>query len=194
MGVVLVLLCTCFPTSDYRFHIVLALVYLRNMSQSSTFTAQGKADSEYSIAFAIGPTGYMSQQNISPIPAICLFYSHRFAQIVSSSYKGGSYYSNVRLTDFNIPVITLSLAFLLVGYVTRVLRLFVPPSSFARKWLRIVPGNCFKRLYSRVARGAKTKKTTSFLGWSFIKATMVLIYVLLKATYEIHDSMLWEVS
>ena len=150
---------------------------------------------QLSTATAVGPTGYMSQRSISPIPAICLFSRTAFADLVDASADTGpQLYPDIGLVQFNIPVTTLSLAFLLVGYITRVLRLFKSASVFARKWLRIVPGDYFKKLYSRVARRAKTKKTISFFGWSSIKATMVLIYVLLKANYEIHDSMLWEVS
>ena len=146
-------------------------------------------------AAAIGPTGYMSQWRISPVPAVCLFFGTAFAGIVdtNSSYNSSQYW-DLGPTEFNIPVTTLSLAFLLVGYITRVLRLFIPASNFASKWLRIIPGNCFKRLYFCVARRAKTKRTISLLGWSLIKAIMMLIYVLLKAAYEVHGSMLWEVS
>ena len=94
-----------------------------------------------------------------------------------------------------MPLTLLSLGFLVLSYLTRILRIFAIASEHTRDWLRIIPGDKFRAVYLFVERTAETKSSqTSRLVWLILKSMLKITYVLLKAVYEIHESMLWEVG
>ena len=94
-----------------------------------------------------------------------------------------------------MPLTLLSLGFLVLSYMTRILRIFPTASRNTREWLRIIPGDKFRVVYLFVERTAETKSfQSSRLFWLMLKSSLKITYVLLKAVYEIHESMLWEVG
>lgn len=94
-----------------------------------------------------------------------------------------------------MPLTLLSLGFLFLSYMTRILRIFPTASKNIREWLRIIPGDKFRVVYLFVETTAETTSfQTSRLVWLILKSSLKITYVLLKAVYEIHESMLWEVG
>ena len=88
---------------------------------------------------------------------------------------------------YNIPLIAVSLMFLLHGYSSRVIGIFGPTSTLARKRLRSKPGSRYNTVYIEVA-------TKAGFPWLVLKGRLAIFYVLLEATYEIYESMLWELG
>ena len=139
------------------------------------------------LIVALVPTGFITYGSPASItsyiedfeataPAICLF-------------SNGSLFG-----PFNSPVIILSVMILLTSYVTRVGKLFTPFSGLAHRWLRIAPGNLVKSCFDQ----SKTRRINSsgivgIIFWTALQYCSVLAYVLFKATYEIGESLLWEV-
>lgn len=125
---------------------------------------------------AMVPTGFvLLYLNDMSLPARCLFTEH--------IYYNGSY------SSFNKPLIILTFLFLLTSYVTRVIKLFTPLSEFARKWLRVIPGDRVKNAIRKRRPSAAIPK----LLWYGSQTFLLLLYVLAKAVYEMNESMLWEV-
>ena len=96
---------------------------------------------------------------------------------------------------YNTPLTLLSLGFLVFSYLTRVVRIFATAARLTQDWLRIIPGIKFKKAYLLVEKITESKSSqTSRFVWSILKMTLKIIYVLMKAVYEIQESMLWEVG
>lgn len=139
------------------------------------------------LIIALVPTGFITGGSTGSItsylfnleataPAICLF---------SNESLFGPFYS---------AVVILSIIILLTSYVTRVIKLFTPLSGLAHRWLRIAPGNLVKSCFDQ----SKTRRMNSSgsverIFWTALQYCSILVYVLFKATYEIGESMLWEV-
>ena len=136
------------------------------------------------LATALGPTGYISQYTTSAVPAKCLYSSTAYTDITSVD----RYYSEPdSLTRYNKPLIVLSLAFLTLSYATRVIRIFTSSATLAQKWLRTLPAHKLKTWHIR-------SENEAGIGWWILKCLLTFTYVVLKALYDIHGSMLWEVS
>jgi hypothetical protein len=99
------------------------------------------------------------------------------------------------LQPFNWLFIMLSLLFLLVSYVSRVVSLFTQTSVIARFWLRTVPGNRLKKSIIRALQRSDTSERAIFRKvWAMEAIIKMTMYVLLKVVFDIGQSMLWEVS
>ncbi|KAL8641354.1 MAG: hypothetical protein Q9228_001830 [Teloschistes exilis] len=96
-------------------------------------------------------TGYVQQSGAdqSPSwPAECLFSGKNVAEVEKND-------SNAKVgkrAPFDAPLILFSIAFLLINYVTRVVRIFAPLARSARKLLKEVPRRRLRRWYSEAAR------------------------------------------
>ena len=136
------------------------------------------------LATALGPTGYISQFATSPVPAKCLYSPTAYTDITRAV---GYQFSPDALQAYNKPLIVLSLAFLVSSYVTRVIRMFHTASTRAQDWLRHFPGRQFRKLYARFT------KETGFIS-HVLRGFLTITYVILRACFDIHGSMIWEVS
>ncbi|KAI9766387.1 MAG: hypothetical protein M1835_007193 [Candelina submexicana] len=151
------------------------------------------------LAIAVVPIGYTSSHSASPAHAVCLFEVNipwtRLVQmskpVLQSSYSTPHY----PMSEFNTPFVAFTWALLLTAYATRVVRLFDQPARQARKYLRSWPGSYSARLYTSLrtrrdlARHHTVQKIVS-LSLFFFRAA----YVLVKAMYDVAESMSFEVS
>lgn len=154
------------------------------------------------LIVAYGTTGYVQQSGAadqsSSWPAECLFSGKNMAQVEknnsdSDAKVGGN---NKRAAPFNAPLILFSIAFLLISYVTRVVRISCPLARSARRLLKEIPRRRLRRWYAEAARRAESDDGGK---WSraFRKRlafVVAVVYILLKASYDLEGSMVWEVS
>ena len=114
--------------------------------------------------------------------AICVF------QGLASPGTGYSFLDGpVQLVQMIISIIVLVLS-----YFTRLIKLFNPASDLSTRWIRTKPGNAIK---SRLARANRRKAAAEFkLFWRLISMILETIYVMLRACFDIYESILWEVS
>lgn len=85
----------------------------------------------------------------------------------------------------------LSLVALFVSFVTRMIKLSKRGSISTRRWLRSKPSDLLKRLLDQLNHRARLSGTCFF--WKFAHQVFLGAYVMLKAIFDLNESMLWEV-
>lgn len=143
------------------------------------------------LAAASGPTGYVSQDQTNPMPAICMFSSKRRMEVSNSTFQNSDGYDG--FLKYNFPFVVLSMAFLIPIYIIRVISLFLETSL--PEQLKPKIGNLFKNSYAfaELQRQKKTRFNPLKVFWNILKDLLLLAYTLSKAVYEISDSRLWQV-
>lgn len=180
MGLVLVLLSVAFfPTGfhNQRLH-----------------SAQGSADFEND--FEKARRDYDSY--FVSAPALC-FYSTSSAKTAlaglgAASLSPGIPQSNATNTvanSFNFGLVGISVMFLIISYVTRVVRIYEPLSKPIEKWLRIVPMGILQGRYRVLEETSPASKYSSLN--KTCRLVLLISMTLAEACYEIGDSMLWEI-
>lgn len=130
-------------------------------------------------------------------PIICLSNSHWRAELsvifgaMSASAKGSEQRDPIYL-PFNTLLVTVSLAYFAIGYITRVTRLFTPLSERASHWLRVAPVDLLCRFYESAAR--RNPSPDCHVLWKLWKGFWLICIVMSQAFYEIVDSTLWEIA
>lgn len=99
--------------------------------------------------------------------------------------------TNTFANSFNVGLVGISVVFLVISYVTRVIRLYAPLSRTIEKWFRIVPMARLQNRY-RVVKDKTPLSKHKTLN-NIRKGVLILSITLAEACYEIGDSMLWEV-
>ena len=141
------------------------------------------------LVTAMAPTGYISYTYLDySTPAKCLYSKTSWTAATRYTFRGFANLEEVKII-FNTALVVLTLVFLLTSFGTRSIRLFTPLSKFARRWLRIVPGNFIKSAIQREPLSAAVPKILCH----GLQAFLLLVYVFFKAIYEIGESMIWEV-
>ncbi|KAL8822614.1 MAG: hypothetical protein Q9191_006652 [Dirinaria sp. TL-2023a] len=146
------------------------------------------------LAVSYGTTGYISQFQVTgnqlAWPAQCLFSSENMSEI-GKSPQGASI---GRQPLFNKPLVVISIVFLVVSYLTRVVRIFGPTTGLARRWFNAVPRKIMRGGYSSTSRKAEEeqgKTRTAF--HNLARLVRALVYIIAKALYDIGGSILWEI-
>ena len=186
--------------SSYHWQVIVDLAWFSTLSHLATLTAlRGYFRKRTRMAIcrtgfmgvvlallatALGPTGYISQFATSAVPAKCLYSPSAYTDITKAV---GYQLSPDALQAYNKPLIILSLAFLVSSYVTRVIGIFDTASTRAQNWLRFFPGRQFREFYAPFTKD-------SGLISHVLRGSLTITYVLLRACYDIHGSMVWEVS
>ncbi|KAL8898617.1 MAG: hypothetical protein Q9207_006611 [Kuettlingeria erythrocarpa] len=180
MGLVLVLLSVAFfPTGfhNQRFH-----------------SAQDSADFEND--FEKARRDYDSY--FVSAPALC-FYSTSSAKTAlaglgAATLSPGIPKSNATNTfanSFNFGLVGISVMFLIISYVTRVVRIYETISRPVEKWLRIVPMDILQRRYRVLVETSPTTKYSRLN--KACRLLLLIAMTLAEACYEVGDSMLWEI-
>ncbi|KAL8825214.1 MAG: hypothetical protein Q9191_004551 [Dirinaria sp. TL-2023a] len=161
------------------------------------------------LGSALKPTGYVTEnsetgvpglayvnttesfQNYIASPALCLFNRHRRAEVAESlsSAGNGSQPLDKAQPPFNTSLILISLAYLVISYVTRIIRLSKPAADTATSWIRRAPMNLLCEAYRTAGRRYITSKRLARLYRGFLLVCITLSETL----YEIMTSMLWEI-
>ncbi|MCJ1282671.1 hypothetical protein MMC26_001996 [Xylographa opegraphella] len=103
-------------------------------------------------------------------------------------------------TNFGHPVVTtdsvltlaIFLTYLISSYVTRLVELSRITSAFFGKWLRLKPGNQLKGFLELLQ--CRIQDTSAKLLWWSLHTTFFIIFVFLRALFDIAESTLWEYS
>ncbi len=155
------------------------------------------------LASALKHTGYVPQdgriytksiarfQRFLSSPAACLLNQRRRLEVSKSLFNmdDDSSISADGGPPFNLALVTMSLIYLVIGYVIRVIRLSQSAGDTAERWLRVAPINFLCTKYSAAGGGA---------GWRIYftrlrKGILLICITILEAVCEIANSMLWEV-
>lgn len=139
--------------SSYHWQVIVDLAWFSTLSHLATLTAlRGYFRKQprmaacravfmgvllVLLAMALGPTRYISQYATSPVPVKCLYSPTAYTDIRKAV---GNQLPPDGLQAYNKPLIVLSLAFLVLSYVTRVIRIFDTASTRAQYWLGYFPG------------------------------------------------------
>lgn len=155
------------------------------------------------LASALKPTGYVPQYG--PVytnsrarfgmflssPASCLLNEHRRLEVAESLFHmdDGSQGGGKSGPPFNLVLVMVSLAYLVIGYVVRVVRLSQFAADTAEEWLRVAPINflCQKYNSARVSSVRRSFRTR------LRKGILLICITTFEAVCEIANSMLWEV-
>ena len=147
-----------------------------------------------SIAFV--PTGYLPQINIEghnnhehayahlvASPATCLLRPKsktrmldRMHVLAQESFEGDFVYP-----PYNTGVVVFSLTYLITSYSTRIIRISTPLSRFFGYWLEIRPMKYMEERYQKAKNGSQLQRL------------LLLIIIMAGASYEVGDSMIWEI-
>ena len=137
------------------------------------------------LAVALGTTGF---SDVEPSrPALCLLKGREdsLADDISSYGSPASY---------DVLYTTMILVFLVVSYGTRVVQLFPLSQKTASRLLRDPPKAFFTRWLNssqRRTEASSTKFASSF--WSVVHKSLLSIFCLGKAAFDLYGSLLWEV-
>ena len=129
------------------------------------------------LGFAILPTGNPE------------FYRNGRAAICH--FKNLDVRGGLRLTEPQSVYMLFSIIVLFFGYLTRLIKLSARSTTFARRWIREKPRNVLRKVLDKTLR-ARSRANAS-LRWCFQYIVIESLYVCLRATFDLFDSMLWEV-
>lgn len=200
--------------SAYHWQIVVNLAWFSSLTHLTTLTflrhrLRQQRDMAISravlmgtivllLAVSLGPAGFSLQDSnsyeeqdsyqINAIPAICLFHESS-VRLVEESLELHTETSIV----YNIPTVVLSITYLVISYLTRVVRIFKPTSEFTQIWVRAKPSMSIKAAYGYTEKKSNEGSRSIFLIWRVPMVLLLLNYVALKAVYEMASSMIWEV-
>ena len=92
---------------------------------------------------------------------------------------------------FNAGLVGISVAFLIISYILRVLRLYRPLSQTVEKWIRYMPMDGLQKRYE-VSRKRTPLSRCKLLNGSH-KALLLIVLTLAEAIFQVGDSVLWEI-
>ena len=125
--------------------------------------------------------------NFDAYPAWCFLHPHELDSAVKA-------YSQALYVSYDSPYIALVMAFLVVSYATRTIRLFPIASDKTRTVFRTKPSLALKNKLARLKYRVRFAKTTSVRRFRiFSYKTLLSIYCLLESTFEVYMSSSWEV-
>lgn len=135
------------------------------------------------LTIALIPTGYVdwSVSNGSINSTICFFRK--------SESKTRQRF---QITNYQSLAALLSIVVLLVSYITRLFKISKRATSLTESYLRTRVSICLKTSISNAVKSAE--KTGTGRWWRAKALALEIIYVLLKAFYDVYQSLLWEVS
>ena len=127
---------------------------------------------------------YLRHDEKLGIPARCFF-----QRLVSRDLS--KRYLNDPVASSSMVV---SLFVLASGYTTRVIKLSDKATAFSRLWLRTKPGLLLKKLRdTAVGNVIEPTFTTRSILWVLTYVLIETLHILLRAQYDIYESMLWEI-
>ena len=118
------------------------------------------------------------------VPALCFF------QRLISKDLGQSYMMDPAASSSMV----ISLFVLASGYSMRVVKLPEKATAFSRLWIRTKPGLLLKNLRNTAVRNVtKPILTPRKLVWVLAYVLLETLHIMLRAHYDIFESMLWEI-
>ena len=129
----------------------------------------------------------MPYPDFAAYPAWCFLHPHELDNAVKA-------YSQAMYVSYDSPYIVLVMAFLVVSYFTRIIRLFPTASDKIRNLFRTKPSLALKNKLARLKHRVRCAKTTSVRRFRILSYQSLLsVYCLLESTFEVYMSSSWEV-
>lgn len=207
--------------SIYHWEMVAYLAWLSSLTHLTTLTAirmpfRKQPTLAYWRVIIMGctivllgalliPTGFVAEDSdfywmgipslanpILAFPVLCLLDPTNFQKAYRTLLNESSNQAVETLQPFNWLFIVASLLFLFVSYTSRVISLFTPTAKFFPYALRTMSDYRLKRHIFRIRE--KSKDSKRLIARKAQAHSMIIIYVVLKVTFDIGQSMLWEVS
>ena len=120
--------------------------------------------------------------NAGTLPALCVF------KRLFNTNSIGRY----KFDALSSPEMFLSVTILIISYTSRIMVLSRLGSVLTKTWLRTKPSHVVKRAIARSMNGAKKGKYRII--FKVIHLSLKIVYVELRAIFDMYGSMLWEVS
>jgi len=187
--------------SSYHWEIVVYLAWFSSVTHLTTLTVlcQYFRDNplirNWRAAFmlatvtllgvALLPTTHRYWGTTPGVPAQCFF------NALNPDWRYG--YREIPNTKNSADPVSVSssLVVLFVSFVTRMIKLSKRGSISTRRWLRSKPSDLLKRLLGQLNHRARLSGACFF--WRLAHQVFLGAYVMLKAIFDINESMLWEV-
>ena len=150
------------------------------LSYALVFTA-------YELVFADVESAHWFYPTFLAYPAWCVLHPHELDNAVKA-------YSQAVYVSYNSPYIALVMAFLVVSYTTRTVRLFPQASDKIRTVFRTKPSLALKNELARMRHRVRCANRTSVRHFrGLLYKSILSIYCLFEFTFEVYLSSLWEV-
>lgn len=140
--------------STYHWQVIVSLAWFSSLTHLATLTSlRDYLGSRHGLAVgrsifigivvvllaaAFGPTGYVSQDQTNPMPAICMFSRKQREEVTKSLNTPMDYHG---FDHYNFPFVALSMAFLIPIYIFRIMSLF--RNTSLPEWLKPKIGYLF---------------------------------------------------
>lgn len=116
------------------------------------------------------------------VPALCYF-----KRLVARNTD-----ERFQTNPYQLPSMLISVMVLFSGYLTRVVRLSEGATAFTKLWIRIKPGRQPKQM---INNSNKCRSGTRIIFyWRLKHLILETLYNVLHASFDIYESMLWEVG
>lgn len=133
------------------------------------------------LATSLGSTGFIDVNTNPSFPALCLFRPKDFrSSVVNGSYDG--WYIGV------------TLSFLVISYLTRIMQLFPGTTDIVYDYFRVKPrGKVQTRLDAVKSRANHSSSNVSKVQWAILYRLISSLWCLMEAMADLWGSLLWEV-
>ena len=128
-------------------------------------------------------TGYELYRYTAGVPALCFF-----RRLVARSPE-----ERFELEPYTTGSMLISVLVLFSGYLTRLVKLSRKATAFTKVWIRTKPGRKLKRALRTSIQRAGKSNTIVFMYWRLQHFVLKTAYILLRACFDIYESILWEV-
>lgn len=201
----------------YYWQIVVQLTWFSSVTHLATMSLLQQYFWKYSAArwwriglmivlaamqiLALVPSGFADWGTTISGDEVTLSYSIPVACYYSQSdYRpGGRIYNQIRESyagfslSLNWGSFSMTMAYLIISYTTRLVKLSQSTTLFLRSWLRVKPGNWYKQLLVRLHRRAtRADSVQGRVACIIVHKGALTIFTLLRATFDLTGSILWE--
>ena len=117
------------------------------------------------------------------LPALCFF-----RRLVARSPE-----ERFVFNPYTTSSMLISLLVLFSGYLTRLVKLSRRATTFTHVWIRTKPGRMLKSALRTSTQRAEKSNTVMFIYWRLQYFVLETAHILLRACFDIYESLLWEV-
>lgn len=133
------------------------------------------------LGIALLPTGDAEWFATAGLPALCYF-----RRLVAQSRE-----ERFEFDAYQTASMLVSVTVLFSGYLTRLIKLSNKATAFTKLWIRTKPGIVLKNMLNDSIQRAGRPSASKY--WRLKHLTLETAYVVLRACFDIYESILWEV-
>ncbi len=125
--------------------------------------------------------GGSAYDEVAGLPALCYF-----KRLVARTPE-----DRFEIDYVQTPSMIISIMVLFSGYLTRLLKLSKQATAFTKRWIRTKPGGILKDALNDSIERAGRPHANNY--WRLKHLTLETLYILLRASFDIYESTIWEV-